>query len=118
MSRRYRKERLSPKPTGAIAEIFPNAAYQRCTLHFYRNVMATAPKQKQRKMAAMLKAIHAQKSFDASMRKADDMAAELDGMNLKEAVKCAREDIAETLSCTRFPMEHWNGFTQTTPSSV
>ena len=26
--------------TGAIAEVFPDAAYQRCTVHFYRNVLS------------------------------------------------------------------------------
>ena len=25
---------------GSIAEVFPEAAYQRCTVHFYRNVLA------------------------------------------------------------------------------
>lgn len=93
--------------TGAIAEVFPDAAYQRCTVHFYRNVMARVPKQKRRKVAAMLKAIHAQESFDASMRKADDVAEELEKMRLREAARCVREGIVETLAYTRFPMEHW-----------
>ena len=25
---------------GSIAEVFPEAAYQRCTVHFYRNVLS------------------------------------------------------------------------------
>ena len=29
---------------GSIAEVFPDAAYQRCTVHFYRNVLARVPK--------------------------------------------------------------------------
>ncbi len=29
--------------TGAIAEVFPGAAYQRCTVHFYRNVLSKVP---------------------------------------------------------------------------
>ncbi|MBM6757048.1 transposase [Collinsella tanakaei] len=28
---------------GSIAEVFPGAAYQRCTVHFYRNVLAKVP---------------------------------------------------------------------------
>ena len=28
---------------GSIAEVFPDAKYQRCTVHFYRNVLATNP---------------------------------------------------------------------------
>ena len=30
----------------SIAKVFPEAAYQRCTVHFYRNVLAKAPKSK------------------------------------------------------------------------
>ena len=33
---------------GAIAEVFPEAAYQRCTVHFYRNVLSKVPKSKAR----------------------------------------------------------------------
>ena len=31
---------------GSIAEVFPDAKYQRCTVHFYRNALAKAPKSK------------------------------------------------------------------------
>lgn len=93
--------------TGAIAEVFPDAAYQRCTVHFYRNVLAKVPKSKRRQVAAMLKAIHAQESFDASTDKAEVVAATLEGMKLKEAARCVRDGVAETLTYTRFPMGHW-----------
>lgn len=58
-------------------------------------------------MAAMLKAIHAQESLDASMEKAAAVAASLDEMRLAAAAKCVREGAAETLTYTRFPMRHW-----------
>ena len=93
--------------TGAIAEVFPDAAYQRCTVHFYRSVLSEVPKSKRAKAAAMLKAIHAQESLDASMEKADTVASGLDAMKLKEAVRCVRDGVMETLTYTRFPMEHW-----------
>lgn len=56
--------------TDAIVEVFPNAAYQRCTVHFYRNALAKMPKSKRAEVAAMLKAIHAQESHEASIEKA------------------------------------------------
>lgn len=87
--------------------MFPDAAYQRCTVHFYRNVLAKVPKSKRRQVAAMLKAIHAQESFDASTDKAEVVAATLEGMKLKEAARCVRDGAAETLTYTRFPMGHW-----------
>ena len=49
-----------------IAEVFPGAKYQRCTVHFYRNALAKVPKSKRSQVAAMLKAIHAMESRDAS----------------------------------------------------
>lgn len=93
--------------TGAIAEVFPDATYQRCTVHFYRNVLSKVPKTKRRLVAEMLKAIHAQESFEASVEKAEAVAASLDTMKLKEAARCVRNGVAETLTYTRFPMEHW-----------
>ena len=30
---------------GALEEVFPEAKYQRCTVHFYRNVFSKVPKQ-------------------------------------------------------------------------
>lgn len=93
--------------TGAIAEVFPDAACQRCTARFYRNVLAKVPKTKRRQVGAMLKAIHAQESFEEAARKAESVAAELAAMKLKEAAKCVRDGVAETLTYTRFPMEHW-----------
>ena len=36
---------------GSIAEVFPDAKYQRCTVHFYRNVLAKVPKSKRPQVA-------------------------------------------------------------------
>ena len=44
----------------AVGEVFPDAKYQRCTVHFYRNVFSVVPKSKIKIVAKMLKAIHAQ----------------------------------------------------------
>ena len=92
---------------GAIAEVFPEAAYQRCTAYFCRNVPSKVPRSKRKLVAGKLKAIHAQESFGASEEKARKVACDLEGMKLKEAAKVVREGRFETLTYTRFPMEHW-----------
>ncbi len=46
----------------AVGEVFPEAKYQRCTVHFYRNVFSVTPRPKVKLVAKMLKAIHAQES--------------------------------------------------------
>ena len=65
---------------GSIAEVLPEARYQRCTARFYRNALAKVPKSKRSRVAAMLKAIHAMES---------------------------REGFAETLTYCEMPREHW-----------
>ena len=92
---------------GSIAEVFPGAKYQRCTVHFYRNALAKVPKSKRSQVAAMLKAIHAMESREASAAKAESVAAELESMKLKEAAEVVREGFAETLTYCEMPREHW-----------
>ena len=54
----------------AVGEVFPDAKYQRCTVHFYRNVFSVVPRSKVKLVAKMLKAIHAQESKKAAREKA------------------------------------------------
>ena len=91
----------------AVGEVFPNAKYQRCTVHFYRNVFSVVPKSKVKIVAKMLKAIHAQESKKASREKAKAVVAELRAMKLKEAAKKVEDGIEETLTYCDFPSEHW-----------
>lgn len=92
---------------GALEEVFPRAKYQRCTVHFYRNVFSKVPRQKREKVAKMLKAIHAQESLEASTAKAESVASDLESMKLGAAARVVRDGCAETLTYTAFPMSHW-----------
>ena len=91
----------------AAGEVFPEAKYQRCTVHFYRNVFSAVPRSKMKTVAQMLKAIHAQESKKAAREKAKAVAEELKGMKLKEAAKKVEDSIEETLTYYDFPSEHW-----------
>ena len=91
----------------AVGEVFPDAKYQRCTVHFYRNIFSVVPKSKVKIVAKMLKAIHAQESKKASREKAKAVVAELRAMKLKEAAKKVEDGIEETLIYCDFPSEHW-----------
>ena len=92
----------------SIPEVFPEAKYQRCTVHFYRNIFSVTPRSRMKFVAKMLKAIHAQESKDAAREKAKQVADELRNMKLKEAAKKLEDGIEETLSYMNFPYEHWN----------
>ena len=50
----------------AVGEVFPEAKYQHCTVHFYRNVFSVTPRSKVKLVAKMLKAIHAQENKKTS----------------------------------------------------
>ena len=90
----------------AVGEVFPEAKYQRCTVHFYRNVFSVVPRSKAKLVAKMLKAIHAQESKKVSREKAKAVA-QLREMKLKEAAKKVEDGVEETLSYCGFPSEHW-----------
>lgn len=92
---------------GAVYEVFPDAKYQRCTVHFYRNVFSVVPRSKGKLVAKMLKAIHAQESKAAALAKAKDVVAALKDLKLKEAAKKVGDSVEETLTYMAFPFEHW-----------
>src|SRR5271167_1287784 len=68
-------------------EFFPEASWQRCTVHFYRNVFTAVPQGKRKEVAAMLKAIHAQEDRQAAREKAQAVVAKLQAMRLSQAAE-------------------------------
>ena len=91
----------------AVGEVFPEAKYQRCIVHFYRNVFTVTPRGKMRDVTRMLKAIHAQETREAAREKAQAVVQKLREMRLKEAAKKVEDGIEETLTYCDFPSEHW-----------
>ena len=93
---RYPKERglrsakliISDKSLGileALGDFFPEAHWQRCAVHFYRNVLSAVPDSKSRKVAAMLKAIHAQEDREAARVKVRMVTEKLKELKLGKA---------------------------------
>jgi len=77
----------------AVGEFYPEAAWQRCVVHFYRNVFAAVPKGKVKEVAAMLKAIHAQEDRAAALEKAKAVQAKLEAMRLSRAAGIVAEGV-------------------------
>lgn len=90
----------------ALGEFFPEAAYQRCAVHFYRNVWSLVPSGKVKTVSAMLKAIHASEDRAAAEEKARQVVAKLREMKLPAAAALIENSIGETLSYYAFPSEH------------
>ena len=91
----------------SLADFFPEARWQRCIVHYYRNVFSLVPKGKVREVAAMLKAIHAQECLEEARAKAQAVAEKLEGMKLSKAAQLVRDGAEETLAYYAFPSEHW-----------
>lgn len=90
----------------ALSEVFPEAAWQRCAVHFYRNVLGKVPHSHKRTFGTALKAIHAQESREAAMAKVESLKEAWKG-RFTEAVKILTDGVASTLSYYDFPPEHW-----------
>ena len=74
-----------------IPEVFPDARYQRCTVHFYRNIFSVTPRNKRK----------------PPREKAIQVAEKLRAMKLAKAAKKVEDGIEETLTYMDFPTQHW-----------
>ena len=99
----------------SLGEYYPEAAWQRCTVHFYRNVFTNVPSTKVKDVAAMLKAIHAQEDREAALEKSQLVIEKLKAMKLSIAAKTVEDGVHETLTYTMFPREHWRSIRTNNP---
>lgn len=99
----------------SLAEFYPEAAYQRCTVHFYRNVWSLVPSSKVRTVAAMLKAIHACEDQAAARAKTELVVTKLRELKLPAAAEFVTKNIEETFRYFAFPNEHWRSLRTNNP---
>ena len=91
----------------AVAECYPKARWQRCVVHWYRNVFSHVPRGQLDVVARMLKAIHAQADRKAATLKAKTVVTKLTVMKLRKAATLVRETVNQTLTYSAFPSTHW-----------
>lgn len=91
----------------SVDDFYPDAKWQRCIVHFYRNVFRVVPRRKVKSVAMMLKAIHASEDLEAALEKAKAVVKKLTGLKLRKAAQKVKDGIDETLAYYDFPSEHW-----------
>ena len=91
----------------AIREVVPDTEYQRCIVHFMRNVFCNVPRTRGKEISAKLKAIFAQEDREACLRKAEEVAQFLRDNKMKTAASTLESGIQEALTYTNYPHEHW-----------
>lgn len=99
----------------AVAEVFPTTDWQRCVVHWYRNVLSHVPNGKVAEIARMLKAIHAQEDRKAAQAKAAEVVARLKEMRLRTAAELVEQEVSETLVYYAYPSTHWRQIKTTNP---
>jgi len=100
-----------------LAEFYPEAGWQRCVVHFYRNARTMVPRGKgsAREAAATLEAIHGQDDREAARAKAAQVVAKLREMGLAEAADPLAAGVEERLNCFAFPSERWRSVRTSNP---
>ena len=98
----------------AIAEVLTGATWQRCRVHFMRNVLAHIPKGSKSVVAAALRTIFAQPDREAAEQQLAEVVKAMKPRWPKaaEILEKARDDI---LAYMNFPMEHWTRIYSTNP---
>ena len=91
----------------SVAEFLPDARWQRCVVHFYRNVFSHVPASKVREVSHMLKAIHAQETRATAEAKASAVVDELRRQRMGRAADLVDAHVSETLTYYAFPDCHW-----------
>lgn len=98
----------------AIAEVFGGAAWQRCRVHFMRNLLALVPKRARTVTAAWVRTIFAQPDPAAARDQLDKVARALESKlpRVTELLRSAEDDI---LAYMAFPTSHWQKIHSTNP---
>jgi putative transposase len=92
--------------TKAIRRMFQGCVWQRCRVHFARNLLQTVPKAHQEMVAAALRSVFAQQDAAAVEAQWDQVMAMLAAQFPRAAalMASAREDV---LAFRHFPEQHW-----------
>ena len=91
-----------------VGSMLPKAKYQRCMVHFMRNVLSKVPPIHREWASAALKAVFAMESRESALDKAEQVAAEMRSRRLRAAANCLREGVGETTTylLDEFPDGH------------
>jgi len=98
----------------AIGTVFQGASWQRCRVHFMRNVLAVVPRASGEMVASIIRTIFAQPDREHVASQFDEVSRMLEKLHPKVAVMLgdARDDV---LAFAGFPVKHWRQIWSTNP---
>jgi len=95
-----------PGLKAAIAAVLPGAAWQRCRVHFIRNLLSRVPKSAQDPVASLVRSIFAQPDPEAAWAQHARVVAQLEE-RFPNAAELLAEAGPDILAYAGFPKEHW-----------
>jgi len=98
----------------AIGAVFVGAAWQRCRVHFMRNVLAKVPKASAEMVAAAIRTIFAQPDPTHVRSQLDEVARML-AAQFPGVATMLRDATEDLLAFTSFPIAHWRKIWSTNP---
>jgi len=90
----------------AIAAVLPGAGWQRCRVHFVRNLLTRVPKSAQTLVATLVRSIFAQPDQEAVWAQHGRIVEQLQE-RFPEAAALLAEAGPDVLAFATFPREHW-----------
>lgn len=96
----------------AVAAIFVGAAWQRCKVHFGRNVVDHAPKAYKEKLSAAVHGIFNQPDQEAALA-AYQAVREQFSATCAKAMQILDDGLSDALTFMAFPREHWSRISST-----
>jgi putative transposase len=92
--------------TKAIRRQLQGSVWQRCRVHFARNLLQCVPKAHQGMVTAALRSVFAQESAEEIESRWDDLAASL-AERFSKATALMHEAKEDVLAFRHFPKDHW-----------
>jgi transposase-like protein len=98
----------------AIGAVFVGASWQRCRVHFMRNVLSRVPKASAEMVAAAIRTVFAQPDAAHVRSQLDEVARMLDA-KFPDVATMLRDAAEDLLAFTAFPIAHWRKIWSTNP---
>ena len=99
---------------GAITAVFSGAAWQRCRVHFLRNVLARIPKAHAQMVLAAIRTIWAQPDALLVGEQLDEIAAKLE-RRFPVVARMLTDAKVDLTAFAAFPFSHWHKIWSTNP---
>jgi transposase-like protein len=99
----------------ALSTVLSGASWQRCRVHFMRNLLATIPHSAREAVAAIVRTIFAQPDMASAMAQLHKVADGLRAGHFERAAALLEESAEDILAHRAFPLEHRRQLHSTNP---